>query len=55
MKAKMEPKPKLTSAAGIAVGDNRNRLVAGPLRPRPAEFLAPVHRAAHEAEPYTRV
>jgi hypothetical protein len=25
MKAKMEPKPELTSAAGIAVGDNQNR------------------------------
>jgi hypothetical protein len=33
MKAKMEPKPKLTSAAGIAVGDNQNRLAGGPRGP----------------------
>ena len=33
MKAKMEPKPKLTRAAGISVADNRNRLVAGPRGP----------------------
>ena len=54
MAGKMELKPKLTSAAGIAVGDNQNR--SPPARgAQAAEFPAPIHHADHEVEPYTRV
>jgi catalase len=55
MEAKMEAKTKLTSAAGIPVGDNQNSLTAGPRSPGLLSawhlFIVPIMKA----EPYTKV